>query len=156
MRIFVRGLILLPIMLSGLLTGCEIHPESTGGHIPAIPAMESQKYAVAESRVAEKNIVLTASAPADAELEACKASLSALSLISSTAYAKRRGEFDALLRNAAVYARVRVNVDQATRETLDPLYQYRTRQLCLRISQDVAEGLMTRAESLAGSRTKGE
>lgn len=143
------------VIFIGLLTGCNVNQKPVR-ELPGVSAAAPQKYSVNEKRAVDKKAIIPAgNAATDPELEACKAGLSALSLISSTAYAKRRSEFDALLRNAAVYARVRGSVDQATRETLDPLYQYRTKQLCLRISQDVAEGLMTRAESLAGSRTKG-
>jgi len=137
------------------LTGCNLSQKPVR-ELPVASEVAPQKYSVNEKRAVDKKAILPAENPVtDPELEACKAGLSALSLISSTAYAKRRSEFDALLRNAAVYARVRGSVDQATREALDPLYQYRTKQLCLRISQDVAEGLMKRAESFASSRIKG-
>lgn len=85
---------------------------------------------------------------AEPEFERCRAELTSLSLINQEAYVQRHTQFERLVTNAAVYARVRTQVNQQAQETLDALYQFKTRQLCLRIGQDVSDGLMRRAETL--------
>lgn len=165
MTICLRGMVLLCIILPILLSGCSdsLSYSKTNKSIVSTvnpTANESVKINLQSPTVDEKSSLKTISkseaSPVDknvvgaSELEDCRSGLSSLSLISRSSWIKRRAQFDALLRNASVYARVRGDVDTQTRDTLDPLYQYRTRQLCLRIQQDVTEGLMRRAESLAG------
>lgn len=165
MNFCLRDKILLSMIFPALLSGCNNtgtylkSSESTTG--ASVLTAEVPKNNKSQTVISSDNRTLYTSSEkknssfdketlSNSALNNCRAELSTLSLINRASWSKRRAAFDALLRNAAVYARVRQDVDSQTRDTLDSLYQYRTRQLCLRIQQDVAEGLMRRAEDLTG------
>lgn len=109
----------------------------------------NKMYSSTISDTSKKSFALKAT-DANAEFDICRSRLTTLSVVDPKAYKKRRSEFDELLRNAALYSRVRGEVDNQTQDTLDPLYQYQTRKVCQRIKNDISEALLRRGESLAG------
>lgn len=84
-------------------------------------------------------------ATTDSAFAQCRRELSSLRLIAPVAYSRRKAEFDQLINRAAVYARVRGDINGQTQDAVDALYQYQTRQLCIRIQRDVVDGLLLRA-----------
>jgi hypothetical protein len=86
-------------------------------------------------------------ATTDSVFAQCRRELSSLRLIAPAAYSRRKAEFDQLINRAAIYARVRGDINNQTQDAVDALYQYQTRQLCIRIQRDVVDGLLLRAGS---------
>lgn len=84
-------------------------------------------------------------ATSDSAFGQCRRELSSLRLIAPTAYTRRKAAFDQLINRAAVYARVRGDINNETQDVVDALYQYQTRELCIRIQRDVIDGLLLRA-----------
>ncbi|MCZ4677302.1 hypothetical protein O4O00_23500, partial [Citrobacter sedlakii] len=79
--------------------------------------------------------------------------LKALKRLDNRQYTRRRAQFDRLMRGASVYAGVRGDVAEETREAVDAMYRYRTGKLCAEISQDVLEALSRQGENgQSGSR----
>lgn len=167
-RIFLVGALLAPALLSGCAWPGESEalPSSASAHSPSAitsgvttvrhPAGESVSSSVpaqAGASLQPSSLLPSASAQAqvpattDSAFAQCRRELNSLRLIAPAAYTRRKAEFDQLINRAAVYARVRGDINNQTQDAVDALYQYQTRQLCIRIQRDVVDGLLLRAGS---------
>ncbi|EMF6668118.1 hypothetical protein RGI97_001087 [Serratia marcescens] len=113
---------------------------SVASEAPVLTGAPQQKPLLS-SAPAETQVPATA----DSAFAQCRRELNSLRLIAPAAYTRRKAEFDQLINRAAVYARVRGDINNQTQDAVDALYQYQTRQLCIRIQRDVVDGLLLRA-----------
>jgi len=152
-RIFLVGYLCAPFFLSGCTwlhrdaSASLSSPVMAGAaERPTLPGARSggllPKPAQPES--------LTVPATADSAFAQCRRELNSLRLITPAAWNRRKAEFDQLVSRASVYARVRGDINGQTQDVVDALYQYQTRQLCIRIQRDVVDGLMLRAGNSGG------
>ncbi|EFM0752309.1 hypothetical protein HIX98_004499 [Salmonella enterica subsp. enterica serovar Bredeney] len=141
-----------------LITGCSTagQPEKK----QKTPATQKAVSPTGQTTAVQPAVVVPVSAPVSpvpqrqaSLMDNCSRELKALKRLDNRQYTRRRAQFDRLMRGASVYAGVRGDVAEETREAVDAMYRYRTGKLCAEISQDVLEALSRQGENgLSGNR----
>ncbi|AKG68303.1 Uncharacterised protein [Serratia fonticola] len=127
-----RGGILFLIALGGVACQTPKPGTAPAGKPTATGATQSE-----EERLKQREL---------AQLTLCQEQMGALRKITPKQHQQYQQAFDGLMQGAAQYARVRVQVNENTQETMDALYRYKINYLCANVSQAVLTGLAERVE----------
>ncbi|QGH60609.1 hypothetical protein [Serratia proteamaculans] len=76
----------------------------------------------------------------------CQHELTALQQVAPDAGQRLKGQFDQLLRSAALYNQVRTSVNGDTRGTVDALFTFKSGEVCAQIRQALVDKLIRRVE----------